>query len=156
MSWDDYCFEDHMESYERSNGDDHYWRMNTYRDYDPPKRQSYPKDTRSLELANTLKGLLKKGGIKINGINQAASGSCYLTFTDDRIGKCRIGNHEELRYFGYRWQVRWDIKEKYVNKGKGHNQFVYPSNGLDELVKHIKNYHNKILGTGDEFECVDV
>ena len=136
---------------------DYYLEMEIYPDwdrvYDPPKRKKYPKDKRSKELANTLKGLLVQKGIK-SRINQAASGSCYLTFTDDRIGQCRIGNHEELGRLGYRWQVRWDMKERSINKSKGHNQFVYPSNELEELSSHISNYYKKILSTGDEFECV--
>ena len=92
-------------------------------------------------------------GIKIH-INQAVSGSCYLTFPDDRLGQGRVGNHNEKKCLGYIWQVRWDIKEMYVDKSKGHNQFIYPSNGLRELADHIHNYYQKILGTGDEFECV--
>lgn len=123
------------------------------RTYGPPKRQKYPKDKRSKELANTLKGLLKQKGIKVH-INQAASGSCYLTFPDERIGQGRIGNHDELSRLGYRWQVRWDLDEKKVVKHKGHNQFIYPSNQLRELASHIYNYYQKILSTGDEFECV--
>lgn len=137
---------------------DYYLEMEMYPDwdrvYDPPKRRKYPKDKRSKELANTLKGLLKKRGLRINGINQAASGSCYISFPDDRIGQCRIGNHEELSGLGYRWHVRWDMKERSVNRSKGHNQFIYPSNELEDLVSHIYNYYQKILSTGDEFKCV--
>jgi len=122
--------------------------------YDSYHIRSYPKDKRSKELANTLKGLLKKEGIKIYAINQAASGSCYIKFYEDELGQCRLGNHEERGRLGYRWQVRWDIKEKYVTKVKGHNQFIYPSNDLQGLVRHIKNYLNKILKVEDEFKCV--
>lgn len=122
---------------------------NTY-----PKRRIYPKDKRSLELANTLKGLLKKAGIKIHFINQAASGSCYIKFFDERLGQYRVGNHDERGGLGYRWQVRSDIKEKYTSRKKGHNQFIYPASDLEGLVRHIHNYLNKIKTIGDEFKCV--
>jgi hypothetical protein len=153
MSWDEYCFEDPWESYDRCN---EHWEgyNNSYDNNTYTKRRVYPKDKRSLELANTLKGLLKKEGIDIHNINQAASGSCYIKFYDDELGQCRVGNHEELGRLGYRWHVRSDLKEKYVDKKKGHNQFVYPSNDLEGLVRHIRNYLNKIKGTGDEFKCV--
>lgn len=119
-----------------------------------PRREIYPIDTRSKEIANTLRGLLKSKGILTNKVHNAGSGSCYISFHDEEMGQCRVGNHEEKGRLGYRWQIRLDLGEKRVSKNKGHSQFYYPSNDLESAVNHMVNYYNKIFKDKDEFECV--
>ena len=153
MSWDEYVFEDPWESYDRGN-EEYQNHNNSYDDNTYIRRKKYPIDKRSLELANTLKGLLKKEGILITGIHKAGSGSCYISFLDERLGKCRVGNHAEKGNVGYRWQIRTDIESNYISNQKGHRQYFYKSGDLEGVVKHMKNYLNKIKSAEDEFKCV--
>ena len=106
----------------------------------------------TIEIKNILLKRLKKFGAI--DWHESLNGSCYIKFYDDRLGQCRVGNHDEKGGLGYRWQVRSDIKEKYTSRKKGHNQFIYPSSDLEGLVLHISNYLNKIKTIGDEFKCV--
>lgn len=75
----------------------------------------------------------------------ANTGSVYVHFGNAKLGKLRVGDHEEKINLGYRWQLRLDIAEYSVNRDKGHNQFYYPMAMMDKMVNHIENYNKKIL-----------
>lgn len=96
-------------------------------------------------LLAEVRAKLEAVGLKTEVVAEAASGSCYLKFEDQRMGKLRIGDHEERKQYGYRWQIRTDIKLPCVDQQKGHRRFFYPPSHLDQAVIHISNYHDKIL-----------
>ena len=67
-----------------------------------------------------------------------------MQFKDKRMGKCRFGDHNERSRYGYRWQIRTDIEEPYVSKGKGHKQFFFPAAKLEDAAEKMIQYYNAI------------
>ena len=100
--------------------------------------------TMNRKLMKQLRDLLLEEGLKTKVVSVAKSGSCYVAFHDVRMGKIRIGNHNERERYGYRWQIRHDAKAFQILKEKGHKQFIYPPTMLEDAVAHMKNYHAKI------------
>ena len=98
----------------------------------------------SADTARDLIALLAKNGISAFIFKVAQTGSVYVHFTNSKIGKLRVGDHDEKINLGYRWQLRLDIDKHYVINDKGHNQFFYPVAMIENLVNHINNYRRKI------------
>jgi hypothetical protein len=101
-----------------------------------------------------LREHLRDLGIETYVHKQTNNSSCYMGFTDPRIGMCRIGDHPERKRYGYRWNIRLDIKEPYPDYSKGHKQFFFPSHMLENAARRIKKYHQAILmnrKTGDYY-----
>lgn len=76
-------------------------------------------------------------------ITVARSGSTYIKFSNSRVGKLRIGDHKERSRYAYRWQIRVDLEGTKVKNDKGHKQFFYGIDLLEEFVRHILNYAAK-------------
>lgn len=93
---------------------------------------------------NDLRDRLEAAGLRTDVVSRAATGSRYLRFEVEEMGKIRIGDHSERERYGYRWQIRTDISEPRVDETKGHRRFFYPSTALDEAVRHMVNYYRKI------------
>lgn len=91
-----------------------------------------------------LRRRLLSVGLKTESICVAKGGSCYFKFEDERMGKCRIGDHNERTRYGYRWQIRTDIVQAYTSLEKGHKQFFVPAQKLDVAVAQMVNYYNAI------------
>lgn len=72
------------------------------------------------------------------------TGSIYIHFKHQGIGKLRIGDHQESTRYGYRWQLRTDKTGIWTDGRKGHRQFYYGSDRVGDLVRHIMNYAMKI------------
>lgn len=89
---------------------------------------------------------LKKKGIEAKVFKKAVSGSCYMHFKDQRMGKCRIGDHNERSRYGYRWQIRADISNPFEDSSKGHRQFYYPFTGVSDAIERMTRYYNTING----------
>lgn len=97
------------------------------------------------ETTKRLRKMLKDAGIKTSVITEAQTGSTYIEFIDlPHLGKLRVGDHNERKRYGYRWQVRTDITESYVDKSKGHAQYFYAATDLESAVKHMVNYNNAV------------
>ena len=91
-----------------------------------------------------LHRMLKIAKIPMKLITVAKSGTVYYEFPEnDHLGKLRIGNHRERKQYGYRWQIRSDIKIPRVVENKGHKQFLYNPEKLFEMANHIINYDRK-------------
>lgn len=87
---------------------------------------------------------LAQADILTEVVTIAAGGSCYFRFMDERMGKCRVGDHNERQRYGYKWQMRSDIDKAYVDSSKGHKQFFYPSQDVDAAASHMINYYAAI------------
>lgn len=97
------------------------------------------------ETTKQLQNMLKEAGIKTSIITEAKTGSTYVEFKDrPYMGKLRVGDHNERKRYGYRWQIRTDITESYIDKSKGHAQYFYAACDLEAAVKHIVNYNNAV------------
>lgn len=96
------------------------------------------------KIAKEILAKLKDKSIKGHIHCHAKSGSVYVVFENSKLGKLRIGDHSERKKYGYRWNIRIDITEYYVDGSKGHNQYFYPLSQIDRLVDHIFNYNRKI------------
>jgi len=96
-----------------------------------------------------LRRALDKKGIQLKIITKACSGSIYAEFEDRRMGKVRIGDHHERSRYGYRWQLRTDIKDYYDENIKGHLQFFYPVSQIDKMSLHIFNYWQSVKRSKD-------
>jgi hypothetical protein len=112
------------------------------------------KDARqTVVIMKELRKMLKEKGLETQDVKVAATGSCYFRFKDDRIGKVRIGDHNERERYGYRWQVRIGQASDFkVDSDKGHKRYFYSSNNLKAMVQHILNYYSVIIrnsGKGD-------
>ena len=92
-------------------------------------------------LISVLKDVHK---IDLNIVTVAESGSIYLEFDDFRMGKVRIGDHDERKRYGYKWQIRTDMDEILIDKQKGHNRFFYPAVRVRGAAHHMSNYLKKI------------
>lgn len=99
------------------------------------------------EIAQSLILSLKVYGIEAFIFKIAQTGSVYVHFENPKLGKLRVGDHNEKSSLGYRWQLRTDITEPKVINDKGHNQFFYPVSQMPDMVNHIKNYYNKIVNS---------
>ncbi|MFX0183878.1 MAG: hypothetical protein ACFE95_12410 [Candidatus Hodarchaeota archaeon] len=83
---------------------------------------------------------------------RAKTGSVYIKFLDERIGSIRIGNHDGIGKYKYRWNLRKDLSEVKVENDRGVVRYYYPLNQIDQMVTNIKRYHRihilgKISGT---------
>jgi len=96
------------------------------------------------KVANTLVKRLNKEGVPTRIFKEARTGSVYIRFRGADIGQCRVGDHDERRRLGYRWQVRLDLAESTVDTLKGHKQFYYAASELEDAISHIRNYYNKV------------
>ena len=92
---------------------------------------------------------LAEAGFQTTVISVAQTGSCYVAFDDLRMGKIRFGDHNERERYGYRWQIRTDLRLPKENTAKGHKRFFYPSDklGILAFVTHARRYHAAILRT---------
>jgi hypothetical protein len=103
------------------------------------------------EVEHRLVTLMKNAGLKPILVKRAMSGSVYYRFADERLGKLRIGDHNERERYGYRWQVRLDLEEpSRIDTSKGHRRFFYRADNLKDLVRHMRNYLNAILRAAEE------
>lgn len=96
------------------------------------------------KIMEELRLKLGEVGILTQVEAEAVGGSCYFSFADPRMGKCRIGDHDERGRYGYRWQIRSDITKKYTCTEKGHKRFFHPADRLDIAVAHMVNYQRAI------------
>jgi len=96
------------------------------------------------DIAEILLIELDKRGVEAYIIAAAASGSVYIGFKDPRMGKLRISTHEERSRYGYRWQLRTDVKVSYEDTIKGHKQFFYPADEYMRAIEHMENYYEII------------
>lgn len=83
---------------------------------------------------------LWRHGLYTRIISIGTTGSCYIGFVDQRMGKIRVGDHPERKKYGYRWQVRLDLKVSYMNEDKGHPRYFYPAADLEKVVGHMARY----------------
>lgn len=100
------------------------------------------------QVCQLLQQKLFDAGLNTSIITEANTGSIYLEFEDGRMGKIRIGDHDERRAYGYRWQIRLDIKFPYTDEQKKHKRFFYPPDRLNRCVAHMVNYHKVIERNG--------
>lgn len=92
-----------------------------------------------------LRARLAAAGMETEVVSRAATGSVYLKFADDRMGKIRVGDHDERERYGYRWQIRGDIRVPYVDDAKGHRRFFFPPTHLDVAVRRMIRYRDTII-----------
>lgn len=97
------------------------------------------------QIADNLILQLKIYNIDAAIFKVADTGSVYVHFTNPKLGKLRVGDHNEKKDLGYRWQIRTDITDSEVKQNKGHNQFFYPVDQIPQFLRHIRNYYNKII-----------
>jgi hypothetical protein len=81
--------------------------------------------------------------IKASIFKITTSGSVYIHFSKQELGKLLIASNQEKNT--YRWQLRTDLKEPQVKESKGHKQFLYPETHISNLINHIKNYYKKVV-----------
>lgn len=74
----------------------------------------------------------------------ADTGSIYIHFQHLGIGKLRIGDHPESIRYGYRWQLRIDKLGTWMEGRKGHKQFFFGRDKVENLIRHIMNYAMKV------------
>jgi len=74
----------------------------------------------------------------------ASSGSCYFRFKEKGLRSLRIGNHEGRKKYSYKWNLRQDYAMPADFMDGAVRRFVYPFRMHKEMVKHMKNYANKI------------
>jgi len=96
-------------------------------------------------FVSELQKRLRTIGLNTSIVAKATTGSCYLSFDDERMGKVRVGDHKERDRYGYRWQIRTDISEPYTDVSKGHKQFFFPFTRIDSVVKSMEGYYKGIL-----------
>jgi hypothetical protein len=97
-----------------------------------------------IEVMTLIRRELLNVGIKTKVTSVALTGSCYFEFEEPRMGKARVGDHNERERYGYRWQIRADIKTPYRDLSKGHPRFFYPFDKLEVVIAHMINYHASI------------
>lgn len=66
--------------------------------------------------------------------------STYIKISQERVGSIRISDHEERDRYAYRWQLRYDITEKRVDRSKSHPRYFYPPSEWREMCDHIDLY----------------
>lgn len=95
-------------------------------------------------IAENLLFELGKARIKANIITIANTGSIYIRFKDKRMGQIRIGDHNERKKYGYKWQLRTDIDKPYEDYNKTHRRFFFPITQYKKAVDRMIRYHNSI------------
>lgn len=98
----------------------------------------------SVQVMQRLRKRLKQMGIHTEIVTIAKSGSCYVRFVDPRMGQIRIGDHNERKWYGYKWQIRLDLKQRYTDQSKGHKRYFYPPSEIEEAARHMCNYQRVI------------
>lgn len=89
--------------------------------------------------------LLQASSLTLQLTTVAKTGSTYCHFPDlPEMGKLRIGDHNERRNLGYRWQLRVDRTGSWVDTQKGHKRFFYGIDKVEDLAKHLIRYANAI------------
>jgi len=98
-------------------------------------------------LENVTEDLLSelvKHRIKASIVSIAKTGSIYIKFKEQRMGKIRIGGHNKRKRYGYKWQLRTDINEAFEDYDKGHRRFFFPITQYKKAVDRMVSYHNSI------------
>ena len=97
------------------------------------------------DIALALLEKIHQAGLKAKIFKVAKSGSVYIHFADSRMGKVRVGTHNERERYGYRWQIRLDVVTPFTINDKGHKQFFYSAFDLQPAVDHMIAYKVSIL-----------
>lgn len=80
-----------------------------------------------------------------------STSSIYIKFLDERIGSIRVGDHNGIEKYRYRWNLRKDLNEIKLENDQGIVRHYYPFNQLDQMVADIKKYHRiHVLGKINE------
>jgi len=80
-----------------------------------------------------------------------STNSIYIKFLDERIGSIRIGDHNGIGKYRYRWNLRRDLKEEKIEYDRGVVRHYYPFEQKDLMIEAIKKYHKiNILGKINE------
>lgn len=112
----------------------------------PKQPIRYGCNSRINKAVGKLTRLLAAANLPVEITAVAATGSTYLFFPKHpHMGKIRVGDHNERKRYGYRWQIRIDMnnKKKYVDKKKGHARYFYSDEALYDAVTHMIAYNRK-------------
>lgn len=69
--------------------------------------------------------------------------SCYVKFSEEKMGSLRVSNHKSRKKYHYRWELRLDFDEDVVIR-KPHKRYLYCLRNAKNLVNHLVNYYNTI------------
>lgn len=132
------CFDHFAESWDRRD----YELENEY-SYSNHNYRAYKKEIREMDnILNIVFDKLKL--LEPYKYHVSLNGSTYIKFDNANIGSLRISDHKEREKYGYRWNLRFDIKEKRIVDDRKYKQYYYPLLMTEELCKHMINFDKKI------------
>ena len=70
---------------------------------------------------------------------RATTGSLYIKF-ELIPHSLRVGDHKGIRKYRYRWNLRDDITESFINMN-GHEMRHYPLSELETMVQDMHKYY---------------
>jgi len=98
------------------------------------------------QIANNLLSALNTMGIKCYLWHKASTGSIYIRFDDNRIGSIRVGDHDGIEKYKYKFNVRTDLKykmPKWVKDGNIWRVYINSSKWR-HMVPIIKDRSNEV------------
>jgi hypothetical protein len=91
------------------------------------------------DIALELRSILIQLGVDCYIYHVSKHGSTYIRFKDARIGSVRVGDHESLDKYNYKFSLRKDISGDMVKTVDGRSQWTCKTDeaGLKRIVHEI-------------------
>lgn len=74
-----------------------------------------------------------------------STNSIYIKFNDERLRSLTIRDHNTIKKYRYKWNIRLDKKKSYEQIDKGAKRFIFSVNDLDKFYERIRIYHKSII-----------
>jgi hypothetical protein len=102
---------------------------------------------RGKQIALDIIAALDKLGIKSYIWALAGTGSAYIRFENNLMGSVRIGDHDGIEKYKYKWNVRFDLNQNGWKKEGEHWRFYCTPDSIAPLILKLKEHY---LGVKDK------
>ena len=97
------------------------------------------------KLEESIIKIMKRHGVSVLVSRSITTNSVYLKFDYGVCHSMRIGDHPGISKYGYRYSIRLDIDESYVEKRKGMNCYVACIQDTKQLLSYILKQRQVII-----------